>query len=363
MFAFTVRNVNHALPAALALLRDTGKRIAPRGQETLEMPGPVATTYLHPEEMVLFDPMRDANPFFHFFEALWILQGRQDVAFLAWLLPRMAEFSDNGSTFNAPYGHRLRWTYGFDQIEMALGKLAADPDSRQAVLSIWHPNIDWDRTVDVPCNDMVMLKVRDGALRMTVCNRSNDVVWGAYGANVVQFSSLLCYMAARLGVNVGSYTQISDSFHVYTNNEYWLKWYDLHRQGVPPVEDPYEERIALDAGAVAAPSSAYMGANGGVFTGHFDQDLRSFFNSWDEDQVTGRALRHPSDTDTWNTVYDSLSFQTVVLPMYKALTLWKKGFTDEALEAAGSVASHDWRYAVQCWMNRRIVARGAKAAA
>jgi hypothetical protein len=355
MYSMTVRNVNQALPAALALLRDTGNRIAPRGQETLEYDGPVATTYLQPREMVLFDPMRDANPLFHFFEALWILQGRQDVAFLAWLLPRMAEFSDDGKIFHAPYGHRLRWAYGFDQIETALGKLSSDPDSRQAVLSIWHPNADWQRTKDVPCNDMIMLKVRDGALRMTVCNRSNDVVWGAYGANVVQFSTLLCYMAARLGVNVGSYTQISDSFHVYTNNDYWLKWYDKHRSGVPFTEDPYEG-IVVDLKSEAN----YMGAGSGVFTGHFDADLTAFFDSWDEDQLTGRSMRHPSDTDTWNLDFQSRDFRFIVAPMYRALALWKKGFAEEALVATDGISAPDWQLAVREWMKRRIAARAAK---
>ena len=174
MKSITVRNVNHVLPLAMALLRDIGKRVAPRGLETLEIVGPFATVYERPEEMVLFDPLRDANPFFHFFEALWILQGRQDVAFLAWFLPRMADFSDDGVTFHAPYGYRLREGFGFDQIEFCIKALRADPDTRQAVMSIWHPGLDWKATKDRPCNDMVMFKLRDGKLRMTVCNRSND---------------------------------------------------------------------------------------------------------------------------------------------------------------------------------------------
>lgn len=351
MQSITVRNVNHALPLALALLRDKGKAIAPRGNPTKELVGPFATTYQLPEEMVLFDPVRDANPFFHFFEALWILEGRQDVGFLAHFLPRMADFSDNGKTFHAPYGYRLRTAYGFDQIEIAIEKLSKDHDTRQAVLSIWDPRVDWERTKDVPCNDMIMLKIRDGKLRMTVCNRSNDAVLGAYGANVVQFSTLQIYIAGRVGVGVGEYTQISDSFHVYEDNPFWKHFLETQPAGVPPVNDPYEARL----GSV----QSFLTANDDIESGDFDADLKKFFRLWDaKDNVS--KLPDPG-MGPWvldANMYTTDSFTQTVIPMLECFSLWKHGDRRDAVLMAESILALDWRAAAAAWMHRRLAKEG-----
>ena len=52
---------------------------------------------------------------------------------------------------------------------------------------------------------------------MTVCCRSNDIIWGTYGTNAVHFSMLQEYLAARLNAQLGVYRHISDSFHAYSS--------------------------------------------------------------------------------------------------------------------------------------------------
>lgn len=224
MLSIRVRNVNEALPLSMMHLRRSGVYVTSRGMQTLEYPTPVTTTYEFPQERVLFSPERDANPFFHLMEALWIIAGRQDVAFLEQFNRRMAEYSDNGKTFHAPYGYRLRHMMLTDQIEAAIDLLRRKPDTRQCVLHIWNADLDLGSdSKDIPCNDLIMLKVRDGELNMTVACRSNDAIWGAYGANAVQFSMLLEYIAQRAGYEVGVYRQVSDSLHVYVDNPQWEK--------------------------------------------------------------------------------------------------------------------------------------------
>lgn len=374
MYTINVRNVNHALPAALAALRDRGQRVAPRGMPTLELEGPVATTYTQPAEMVLFDRDRDANPFFHFFEALWVLRGRQDVAFLSWFLPRMADYSDDGVSYHAPYGYRLRTAFGFDQIETVLKVFEEDETSRQGVLAIWHPNLDFSRTKDKPCNDMIMLKIRDGKLRMTVCNRSNDVVWGAYGANVVQFSTLLRYMAGRLGIEVGEYTQVSDSFHVYEDNPFWLQWREKHGSGRPPVIDPYshadgggfDHKVLTDAllnSVHGGPKqeAAFMGRTE-VLTGAFDEDLVQFFDLWDEGFAKLCATGEPSSALMNERNYKTVSFAYVALPLLQTLCNWRAKKPAVALETVKQTTALDWRMAAELWMIRRLEKQGKEAA-
>ena len=69
---------------------------------------------------------------------------------------------------------------------------------------------------DLPCNTHVYFSIRDGFLDMTVCNRSNDLIWGCCGANAVHMSYLQEYVAIMCGVDIGFYTQsYLESHHEY----------------------------------------------------------------------------------------------------------------------------------------------------
>lgn len=171
---------------------------------------------------------RDTNIFFLLAEALWILVGRQDVKFLKFFNNRMSEFSDDGINFHAPYGFRLRnygiasskddFIHSFDQVKAAIRMFENNHDDRRVVMSIWNPNLDLETTSkDIPCNDMVMLKIRNNKLVTTIANRSNDLHWGLT-TNVFQFSFITECMAAALGIELGTQTHNSQSLHVYTEN-------------------------------------------------------------------------------------------------------------------------------------------------
>src|SRR5215510_3212831 len=137
------RNVNDAIVRGAQLLKEGGRPQPSRAGGTIEYPEPVCTVYERPLERVLFDAVRDANPFFHLMEALWMLAGRRDVGWLARFNQRMATYSDDGVVFNAAYGYRWRNQFqlktgdGGDQLSAIVKLLRADPDSRRAVLQIW----------------------------------------------------------------------------------------------------------------------------------------------------------------------------------------------------------------------------------
>jgi len=132
----------------------------------------------------------------------------------------MAEYSDDGQVFNAPYGYRLRQLFtdegncNIDQLDSVIQTLSKDPNSRQAVCQIWDVEDLEKTTKDKACNMSIVFRIRNGKLCMTVYNRSNDMIWGAYGANVVQFSMIQEYVAAHLGLPLGEYTQVSNSYHI-----------------------------------------------------------------------------------------------------------------------------------------------------
>lgn len=239
MFTLHAQNVNDAFALARTLVVDPACLYPPnpthRNAATL---GPVhqcrtavTTVYAQPTQCVLWNEGRDANPFFHLFDALWCLAGRDDVALPAYWLPRYRNYSDDGTRLHGAYGYR--WTHAFerDQLFEAVQRLRTDPHDRRVVLQMYDytldvpvPNEDYapvPPSKDVPCNLMIAVQ-RDpeyGALHLTVFNRSNDIVWGCYGANAVQFGVLHEWLATSIGCAVGTLTQVSTNWHMYAQAE------------------------------------------------------------------------------------------------------------------------------------------------
>jgi hypothetical protein len=125
--------------------------------EVLRIEEPVTITYSHPRERVLFNAARDANPFFHLYESLWMLAGRRDIAPLAYYSSGYAKQVQDGdrSFANGAYGYRWRHAhttlgddqvgpdnFEYDQLQLLIAHLKADPNSRRAVLQMWNVEDD-----------------------------------------------------------------------------------------------------------------------------------------------------------------------------------------------------------------------------
>lgn len=333
------RNVNEIYAAGVSFMIENGWEQSSQYDatlgKTLEIPEPVGVMYERPLERVLYDPVRDSNPFLGFFEALWIIAGRRDVKFLADIVSNMRSFSDDGATYHGAYGYRLRNLLPgeedfCDQIEEAIRRLSLNPDDRQVVMLIRRPDDMWYKGKDQPCNYAVDLKIRQGRLNMSVINRSNDFVWGMTGTNVVQFSTLQEYIAGRIGVDVGTYHQITTSMHVYQNQQW-----DKIRYSPLGVDDPY-------AKGHVEPYPMFKELN----FQNWHSDLKNFFSAYDN----GVGFVESS------TPY----FKHVVWPMWRTLQLWKKYQKDRTIanfcnivNAKNDIHATDWKLAAEQWLNRR----------
>lgn len=374
MRVMKVRNVNEALVEGLGLLASRGQREASRAGDVVSLQEPLTTVTLQPTERVLFSPTRDANPFFHLFESLWMLSGRQDSASLNCYVKDFGDrFADKGDVIHDAYGHRWRHALGFDQLNVIVDRLRSNPQDRQCVLQMWDGMPEFeegshefpgsrDRSLyhgsdDLcgdwktrPCNTHCYFRVRgdrgmvdhgngdvrdydDRVLDMTVCCRSNDAVWGAHGANTVHFSVLLEYLAGQIGVRVGRMYQVSNNYHGYVDI--------LDKMGEPSMHDGHD---------YYADGSVYPMAMGTDWSA-WDNDLRKFMAwhdwLWSQDsEFTDISVSvHNTMTNSW--------FHKVAVPMTQSQWLRKHGRKEEALEKAGLVAATDWRTAAVEWLQRR----------
>lgn len=341
MHVIEARNVNHALALGMQAIHDHGEPTPSRNGMTLEIPCPVTTIYKCPWERVLINKTRDANPFFHLFESLWILAGRKDVKFLTDFNSRMRDYSDNGKTFNAAYGYRLRIGVDTlnDQLKTVISILRHDPTSRQAVCQIWS-DIDLDKTTkDKACNMSIVFRIRNNILDMIVYNRSNDMLWGCYGANAVQFSMIHEYVAAHLNLPMGTYTQVSNSFHVYTEGPGGDLYKNLESERSAFYVEPYKE---YELG-----NTIHIDSNEAE---NFDMDLTNFFLVYDRVGIDALAAHM-----NWQTEY----FTKLVMPMLRVYVTHKKRsefnwLTWERMEkSVESIHADDWRMAALIWLENR----------
>lgn len=424
------RNVNDAfvdLVSGIHFGHIRTARTSSRYGDVMVIEQPVIIEYTKPTERVLFNPERDCNPFFHVYEALWMLAGRNDVASLDVYNSRMREFSDDGVTFNGAYGHRWRHAYGgyrwnkggsgmddglqtVDQIKIIIDHLKAKPDSRRAVLNMWNVEDDLlkigttcknckgtgiyrgnytpddptstyveetcedcdgsgglDQSKDVCCNLEVLFLIREETgiklrndwqgeghsltsegttpiryLDMTVINRSNDLVWGALGANVVHFSFLQEYMAYAVGCEVGRYYQISNNLHAYTATWEPEKWF----RGRQPLDiDPYRSShfntIPLMSNETGATREYWMMG--------FNNECNEFVDRY------GR----PGVVEKYG--YDSEFLDKVAEPMLQAFKYYKAGSERDATAWLDKIKADDWRMAATNWIYKRLYKRATNA--
>ena len=164
------------------------------------------------------------NVAFAIAEVVWMMTGRNDLSFLETWNSRLPNYVGEGPQLHGAYGHRLRHHMGIDQLTRAYQALSNNPNTRQIVLQIWNAAADLPypdgspADQDIPCNVSSLLKIREGKLEWLQVIRSNDLFLGV-PYNFIQFTCLQEIMAGWLGVECGTYHQLSDSLHMYQEDE------------------------------------------------------------------------------------------------------------------------------------------------
>ncbi|MCL2136437.1 MAG: thymidylate synthase [Coriobacteriia bacterium] len=114
------------------------------------------------------------------------------------------------------YHHRI--TQPIDQIEFVINELKRNPQmsSRRAVIGVRNNLLD-SKLTNPACLQNIQFFVRNGKLDMCVLFRSNDFAQ-AFFMNAFALICMQENLADRLEIPVGTYSQTSNSMHVYQQN-------------------------------------------------------------------------------------------------------------------------------------------------
>lgn len=191
---------------------NNGQEAAPRGMKTLEIEDAV----IHIDNIYDTLPLgvgRGTVPGIGAVEACQLLSGTSYPSLVIAIGPQFANYTENNGLFHGAYGLRTRGQY-----DIIVERLKSDPDTRQAVVTIWNPQFDLQPAKrDYPCTILHQFRIRNNKLNMSVYMRSNDVWLGA-AYDFFQFTRVQLAMASVLGIEPGTYAHHVGSLHIYENN-------------------------------------------------------------------------------------------------------------------------------------------------
>lgn len=345
-------DINTALDLGITAIKQSGIQRNSRNGPVLEFPTPVTTAYRSPTRRVLFNETRNHNSVFAWAETLWMFAGRDDLDFLIPFNKNMVKYSDDGKLIRgSAYGRRWRSWFGHDQLQKAIDSLRVDKDTRRVVIQQWDAHTDNEiQSKDVPCNTVIYLRCMPSethesgyVLDLTVSCRSNDMIYGAYGSNVVHFSILLEVVAAAIGVGIGTYYQVSNSLHVYTEIDVAKK---LLAEPIDFAETPSYYTLGLKPFPIIGAGETYE---------MFMEDVTTFFKLIDEE-------------DYRDGVYQTVWFNKVWLPIMNSFVTWslyenKPDRLVQALEELKDCVAEDLKYDISRRYSRLFKASQEKAAA
>lgn len=245
MYSETYEGINSFLTGASKLLVTEGARRETRGQVCYELPEPFLFKITNPTARIITLPERKWLRVLPYAESLWIASGRNDLNYITHYLGRMRDFSDDGIYMRGGYGPRYRDYNGesedyhietvnvrqkgsVDQLRYVIECFKQDIETRRAVISFGDPmKDDFDekgnlkQSSDIPCTRELhfMKQSCSNKLDLIVKMRSNDLIWGASAVNVFNYTFIQEYVAAILGLELGSYYHLADNFHYYERHD------------------------------------------------------------------------------------------------------------------------------------------------
>jgi thymidylate synthase len=174
------------------------------------------TVIKDPTQNIMKNDIRKLSMKYAIGEMLWYLSANNKLSQIQKYTKGWDRMTDDGVTVNSNYGYCVMKKYGFDQLEFVINELKKNSNSRRAVIHIKEPNNKPSN--DVNCTVCLQFFIREGKLYMTTYMRSNDI-WFGFPYDVFQFTCLQIYLSMVLEVELGTYTHIAGSLHLYERNK------------------------------------------------------------------------------------------------------------------------------------------------
>jgi thymidylate synthase len=147
----------------------------------------------------------------------WYLSGNRNISKLGELYGKTPEIwkrmADATGNVNSNYGYQWKRN---NQLNKIISMLKANPNTRQAAISIYDAKEMDLYSKDTPCTYAVQFTIVHGRLDMCVTMRSNDL-WYGFCNDQYCFSMLQGLVAHELNIEPGVYYHFAHNMHLYND--------------------------------------------------------------------------------------------------------------------------------------------------
>lgn len=206
----------------LVQVADEGKQVESRNGMTLELIG--YQSHYDMNEPLVANPQRKISKKFAFAEASWILSGSAHLRDIQKWNKKYGDYSDDGRLMSGAYGPMVML-----QLPYVIDCLKKDPESRQAVMTIWRQSPMPSK--DIPCTISLHWIIRDGAICCLDYMRSSDT-WLGLPYDIFTFSCITNYLRCALFFDTGIHYDLGSLIHNCGSQHLY--------------EEHYEKAILLD---------------------------------------------------------------------------------------------------------------------
>jgi len=225
-------------------------KVSPRGQLVHEIENGIIRVE-NPLSCLYDNKIRSSQYKYIAGELLWYFSGSNDLDFIKKYSKFWEKLVNEDRSLNSAYGHLIftkKNEYKFNQWRWAYKSLIDDKDTRQAIMHFNLPEHQFVGNKDFVCTLNLLFQIRDNKLLLTTMMRSNDVILGL-PMDIVFFISLQLQMLKLIKVKypeveLGSYTHIANSLHLYDRNFETVN--KMLLEEFTPVEIPNIEKDLVD---------------------------------------------------------------------------------------------------------------------
>jgi len=179
------------------------------------------TTYLKNVGFYIENPLnneinsdfRKWNKNYANYEWNWYLSANPNAQEISKKAPIWKKHMDEKGNVMSNYG--WQWVRK-SQLDRVIDKLAANKNTRQAVITIYDGKEIELYQHDTPCTLNISFTIENDKLCMTVLMRSNDL-WFGFCNDQYCFSMLQKYIAETLEIEIGWYYHFAIDLHLYEN--------------------------------------------------------------------------------------------------------------------------------------------------
>lgn len=302
MYAVKAQNITDAFYKSAKLIIDFSEEV-PLGEITVSMKEvfPVLINIQNPLQRCLIIPERKMNPIAVIAETMWVLGGRNDVAYLKRYMPSATNYSYDEKTWRTAYGSRIRKHFGVDQLKEVYHELKRSSNSAQANIGIMDVDQDINRDKKAaPCTIWLHFNIRNGKLNTFASMRSNDLIWGFSHINFFEWSVVSEILAFWLHIEVGEY------FHYTTSLRVFYRHYALlDRVNRNTLEhDVYSQKRQLKQLAIDISYESFDS----VLKQFFDIEKEMYFKHMNNLDEIVCAIRHIDSQYLQNSLFILLSY-------------------------------------------------------